>query len=340
MTLTQLSTFLENKFYKHWIKPKPADFSSHWSEVLKAYWWQFLLAFLLLGVDQVIQSYTPFVINNLISLRDINYLWWLVIAFGISALFSFLGFIILQRVELQVTSNLDSAISNFALTIDPINHTTKSSGTIIAKYKRTVGAVQTLMTLGVLELPTKLIAIMISIGYIYSVNWIIGTITLLLTVSSISLNFWYINNIFKPVKTRANASDDVFVNSMLENISQAQLIRASFATKERTELLGFNLNNRNIDQISFNLSFSTIYQITRIILLTSILVTSYMIYTYVVKGEIQVGYAMAIITSYSMGTYQLIFLGSQLSILLKSASDTEDFYEYINELGKQSYPVL
>jgi uncharacterized Tic20 family protein len=100
-----------------------------------------------------------------------------------------------------------------------------------------------------------------------------------------------------------------------------------------------NQKLKNIDEMARNHSYSLNYQITKTILTISILIIAYQIYNLTVKGEVEVGLAIAIITSYTIAAFQIINLGSNVSKLLSSVTDLSDFLSYQSKLGNQTYPV-
>jgi ABC-type multidrug transport system fused ATPase/permease subunit len=337
--LFKASNYIENNIYNRFIPEFKLNNSYNWFTIFWDHKVILIFSFVLLTIEKFIEANTPFYINSMIQNNNFGMFFVLILLYIFSVIISFVGFQFLVRVERRITDSIQILCSQTQLNIDPVTHTTKSSGTIISKLQRGVSSISTILFNLFIELPTRFIYIGVSIYYMFKLSFSLGLIVTLITLGSIIFNAWYLNYAYLPIKKLSIVTEDKYMDNIIENITQAQLIRATFATPERSEMVIKNQKLKNIDEMARNHSYSLNYQITKTILTISILIIAYQIYNLTVKGEVEVGLAIAIITSYTIAAFQIINLGSNVSKLLSSVTDLSDFLSYQSKLGNQTYPV-
>jgi ABC-type multidrug transport system fused ATPase/permease subunit len=338
--ITVLSEFVENNLYDKFVPLRKMDLDSKWYSILWSHKWVLFVAFVMLLLEKMTEAYTPFYINKMIYEKNFGLFNNLIFLYILTFFISVIGFQLLVRVERRITDALDILTSDRILSIDPVNHSTKSSGTIISKLKRAISATTVITFNLFIEIPTKAVYIGVSIFFMFQLSWLLGLVVTLITLGSLIINTIYVKYIFQQFKAQAVQSDDKYVEALLENISQAPLIRASFATNERHKMVIIRQVQKNLDDTSMYHAYSIIYQITKFTLTISVLYIAYYIFNSVMNNQIEVGLAIAIITSYTIAAFQIITLGSNVLKLISSINDFQTYIDYLKDLGNQSYPVL
>jgi ABC-type multidrug transport system fused ATPase/permease subunit len=335
-----ISLFIENKFYNKYVPLKKMDINDKWYSIFLKHSWVILVAFVMLLVEKVIEAYTPFFLNTMIKQKNFEMFYTLIGLYLFSFVISVVGFQLLVRVERRITDALDELTSDRILSIDPVNHSTKSSGTLISKLKRAISATTNITYNLLIELPTKFIYIGVSVYFMFQLSFQLGIIVTLITFFSIIINYLYIRFVYQQFKSQAVLSDDQYVEALLENIAQAPLIRASFATNERHDLVVSRQLKKNFDDTAMYHAYAINYQLTKFLLTVSILYIAYFIFNSVQNNQIELGLAIAIITSYTIAAFQIITLGSNVLKVVSAITDFQTYIQYIRDLGEQSYPVL
>lgn len=135
--------------------------------------------------------------------------------------------------QIQTMNSVELAANEFFLTVDPLFHTTKSSGQIVSKINRGSSAYEDLLDLVSFELLGILTSLITIIITMFTFNFQIGLIALSFLSAIVTFNISaqiYRTKIFQPQKIIA--VDKFKVNS-LETLLQAPFIRAIFASNEQ-----------------------------------------------------------------------------------------------------------
>lgn len=337
--LFKVSNYIEANIYNRFIPEFKVNKSYNWFRVFWDHKVILVFSFVLLTVEKIIEANTPFFVNTMIKDQKLGMFFVLVMLYIFSLVISVVGFQFLVRVERRITDSINLLCSDTILNVDLVTHTTKSSGTILSKLQRGVSSISTILYNLFVEIPTRFIYIGVSVYYMYQLSFQLGLIVTFITLLSLIFNAWYIHFVYVPIKKLSIVTEDEYMASIIENVSQAQLIRATFATTERVKLVHQLQTHKNVDEMARVLSFSLNYQITKTILTISILYISLQIYFSVQSNQVDIGLAIAIITSYTIAAFQIINLGSNIIKLVGSITDLSNFIKYLNQLGEQTYPV-
>ena len=239
----------------------------------------------------------------------------------------------------QSTQSIYYSAVKYFLTVDPIFHSTKSSGQIIAKVTRGsevfedlidgilfdlmkifVGLITTIVTFLFLE---KEFAFLATISYL-----VIGFFSFLLRQWATEITV-----------SRTIAADDSKKEIGAESLSANNYIRSSFATPEQVS---------KIKQKSYKnglvLSNMWMAHLTGDMLIRMLYIFSFCLIGIFALRKIQQGFdpllASTIIVTYYFGSRDLWTFGRFLGKFLERQQKIEDLFSFIRGFGKQSYPVL
>jgi ABC-type multidrug transport system fused ATPase/permease subunit len=224
--------------------------------------------------------------------------------------------------------------------VDPIYHTTKSSGQIINKIETTTKEMEGLVVLIVENLLPTVIGFITVVVTMASFDYrlgIIGTISFfVIAFMSIAIN--YLNaEVFKKKRIKA---DDKSRSKAVETLQQNALIRASFASNEQIESLKSNyLNSININSITQQ-AFGLTRTFTRTAYAISNLVVGMVLFELVNTNQINTGVGLSLLIAYFNGSGPIMRVGNMIRNSIQSISRQEDLFDFIRQFGVQTYPVL
>jgi ABC-type multidrug transport system fused ATPase/permease subunit len=239
----------------------------------------------------------------------------------------------------QSTQSIYFSAVKYFLTVDPIFHTTRSSGQIIAKVTRGsevfedlvdralfdlmkifVGLITTIITFIFLE---KSFAILASISY-----FIVGFF-------SIVLRNWA-TQITVPQMIQA---DDLKKEIGVESLSANNYIRSSFATPEQVLKIKSKSYKNGLVLSNMWMAHLTGDMIVRMMYIISFLLIGVFAFNKIQNGFDPI-LASTIIVTYYFGSRDLWTFGRFLGKFLENVQKIEDLFSFIRGFGKQSYPVL
>jgi ABC-type bacteriocin/lantibiotic exporter with double-glycine peptidase domain len=338
MIISKITKYIEDNLYSKIFKPNNINFELPWYYSFKPYLAQTFVSMIVLFVEKIIEATTPFIISK-IFVGQFNFiiLFWIIFT---GLLMSILGFNLASRTETQVFRDIDFTVNDINLNIDPIYHVTKSSALMIGKLKRAAGVFGSMMFTLAIDIPTKLIFLFVSLIALYFVNFNLAIVAFTFCLIAVLINTIFMVKVIKKYKAAHLLADDLYVSTLLENISQAQLIRATFATTERAEILKNQYQENLYATLDNYHAFSISYQISKIILTFSIIVITFMIYLSRNDAGFDLSFALATITSYSYSVLQIIGLGGIFIKTFQNTQALEDLWKYMREIGKQTFPVL
>jgi ABC-type multidrug transport system fused ATPase/permease subunit len=226
------------------------------------------------------------------------------------------------------------------LEVDPIYHTTKSSGVIISKVSKGSAAYEDVLDIMVFEIFALITSILASIYLLISYNIKIGIVASIMVVAMAAFSiFWNIfnNKIFKPSCIEA---EDKISEVSVETLQQTHYIRSVFGTNEQISKLNSNVQDYVSKEATRWETDGLGYYIIRIMFFASVFVVSALILYEVQNQTITIPTGVALITSYYISSANIRNIGSQVKRLTSSHSRITDLFEFIKGFGQQSYPVL
>ena len=241
---------------------------------------------------------------------------------------------------IKITNSVEFNANKFFLTVDPINHSTKSSGQIISKIHRGSGSLADISDILIFEMlstATNLVVITITM---FAFGWELGLVTLLFVIILTLFNVFaqiFRNKTFQPYKIK---SQDKFKATSIETLLQAPFIRAIFASNEqnmkiRSSMVGFMVAAVNSWQAG-----TIINNISRTIYTLSLATIGAIIIFQAKEGILSPVLALSIILAYTNSTQSVLYIGDKVKRLTAGLANINDLFDFIRGFGKQTFPVL
>ena len=322
------------------IKPAPVDFSQRWERLLLRQ--KYPLLFTL--VSEVAQSS----FENLIPI-------WFTLAFTTGDLRIFFaviaGYLVLEvvnRVSLYFyhiaentlgASYFTSAYGYF-LTVDPLHHSTKSSGKIISKITNSWFDLSSLINqfvFNILPAVATFSTATIALVTIDSSLAIISIPAFFLITGVSGYGSYFSTKTFKPRIIKAREESNAVST---ENLMQNALIRATFSTESQLGKFRDKLLNFFAIRTTGKLSGGLIIAVARTLAVLSVALIGYTLYRQVLADEVGAEIAASLVITYYYGVRSILRIGRTVSTTLDAYIGVGDMWSYIRTFGTQSYPVL
>lgn len=241
---------------------------------------------------------------------------------------------------LKITTSIEFNANKFFLTVDPINHSIKSSGQIISKISRGSSAyigVTDLITEEIVGTLASLIAVSITM-FIFS--WVLGLISLffLVLITVFNITSYFIRN--KVFNSKRIKSEDKLKALAVETLLQAPFIRAIYASNEQIQKVKSASNDSIIKIGNAWQTAVSINGISRSIHIFSILVIASMIFNQMMQGVLSPILAISIVLAYTGGTQNILKIGLKVKNLTEYISNIRDLFDFVRNFGRQTFPVL
>ena len=334
-----------NFIYKYFnlekdIKLIPVDFNKPWYQILLDQKWNLSLQIILEFVQSVFSSLTPIILGFALFNSKIEYLYYFAFGYIVLEIFNRVVIRYFSILIMQSKNSVAFSAYQYFLSVDPIYHTTKSSGQIISKIQKTTSDIELLIS-AIVEvlLPTIVgfVTVVITIATFDYRLGIVGTISfILITAVNGGLNF--INaEIFKK---KTIAAEDKAKADSVETLQQNALIRASFASNEQLQKVRKSTVKSMIIESVSRQTFGVTRTLTRIIYAISTLIIGLIIYNLTSTNEINAGIGISLLLAYFNGSSQILRLGDLIRNIIQIISRQEDLFDFIRQFGVQTYPVL
>jgi ABC-type multidrug transport system fused ATPase/permease subunit len=315
--------FFTNLFnYEKRIKLIPVDFNKPWWTIILQQKYLFgLLLFTLsilgfydsvisLWIAQAVESGNVFNLALIIAGRVFFTLIFLLV-FNWNPIF-----------QLRTIHSVPYSANQRILEVDPISHSTKSSGVMISKVNKGSGAYEDMLDILCFEILDVVVVLFGTIVLLTSFDLKIGLVASFLVV------------------IMAAASIVTASQISVENIQQAVYVRSVFAAKEQLKTLEKSIKKFvGVEATSWRVDGTT-HVIIRILFFMSVFIIATMIMDKVKTGTMSSIVGVGLITSYMFASNDIRSLGSQIKRLTASHSRITDLFEFMRTFGQQSYPVL
>jgi ABC-type multidrug transport system fused ATPase/permease subunit len=229
------------------------------------------------------------------------------------------------------------SVQEFLLTTDPVNYSTKSTGEILAKIERTISAVRTFLGSIFPTILRLLTSILVAVGIIWQIDWKLGVVVGLFfaTLCWANVKFaFFTNDIFTPITNKYNEEEKQY---MVENITQNNYIRSTFATQEQIQGTNASIINFTIDNATKHRSWQWGMSALEIVLILGIFVIlGFSFANYQSQTYLLVGVFTAMYNFYA----KFYEIGEFAENFFKSIHNQQEFWQFMRSFGKQTFPVL
>ena len=339
---TQYYNFLAKLFrFETKIKIYTIDFAKPWHAVFWHEKIKFAVVFVIEILQAIYEAILPLAIGFAITESKFEYVWWII---GIYILLEFVNRLALYFWHLATGNTQASiliAMQSFFLTTDPIHHATKSTGKIVSKIQAAGGRdFMVMMGTFMFEILPVVVTYFTTTIVLFKFDFKIGLVALIffviITVVSSFLRYFHTKSLNEPwIKSR-----DKYSANQVENLTQNALIRSIFATPEQIEqsiqIINKTIAVRNIR----NQGNSVNVFIMRILYMFSVLIISCMTFELLKNNQISAILATTLLLTYLNGSRQILKIGDLVAQVTESQGNIVDMYSFINNFGKQTFPVL
>lgn len=316
------------------------DFNkSIWQFVFR-YKKEFSMVFVVEGLLHAFLTLLPLLLVTTVNSRRLDYFVYVVLVWLFFVVSPYFNLQVYARISAEIMQSVYYSAVKFFLTVDPIFHTTKSSGQIIAKVNRGSEAYEDLFDIFLFDILKIVISLITMISAIFFINFQAGLVALIsITVIGIFsiVAKYYSSKILTPAEILA---DDAKKAIGLESLSQNNYIRAAFATPEQDHKVA----KKSLKMVSVLravwMGSISMDVITRFLYICSFLILGFVVMKQVEQGVVEISLAIGLFLSYFQGAGGLWTIGRSVQKFTDRMERIQDLFKFINDFGKQTYPVL
>lgn len=325
--------------FENSMKIVPIDFEKPWYKPL----WDKKIGFGLDILSEIIQSVfsnlTPLIIGYIIYNQN-----YIVLAYFVTGVLAvevmnrtFKKFRIINI--MQIENSINYQAYRFFLTVDPIFHTTKSSGQIISKIERDSRSYGDLID-SFLENIYIIVSFLTVIITLFSFDFKLGLIAsiafILLAIVNTLVSFLNAKSLI----TKATKAKDAKASVTNENLAQNALIRSSFATTEqdqKTRKLTLEVMKvRTVAQFGSGIAVT----INRFLFLIATILLSVTILNLINSNQLTTVTGVALIITFLNTSSSVLSVGFIARSFTEQYTEILDLFDFIRNFGKQTFPVL
>lgn len=311
-------------------------------------WWRVVLherlAIGLILVDEILLSAfltsLPAVLSIVVTQGRYGLFQWMMVSWiGLLGLGSWACYLYCAALARTIWSTAFQA-TIFFLTVDPIYHSTRSSGQIIAKVNRGSEAFEDLVDTAVFDVVGILTSLSTIVITFFVFNSTIGWFALAAMFIAIGLsttNQIIYNRIVSPAWIK---QDDTTKAINIESLQQVAHIRAAFATQEQVGKLGAEAKRALATVATVWYGGITASQSVRLLYILSIWIIGNQILQLVQTGNLSQVSAIALLGTYFGGLNLIVRLGRSVERFSDRLSRITDLFAFIRGFGQRTYPVL
>jgi ABC-type multidrug transport system fused ATPase/permease subunit len=280
------------------------------------------------------------ILGYIFVVQKFEYLWYMLIA---QLTLDMTVWIINRRWIMMyelVMFNIKQATFVKLMTVDPIFHSTRSSGKVLGKIDRGIQAYFDFISLLTENVLPFLIKLVVSCGVLFVIDWQTGVIGIVMVVFLLMVNALTVTlntSIFVP---KINLADDTVKQNLIEGISQVGYIRSTFSTE--SIVTKFRMSQR-----SYHILNASRWRILNHIVwpLWILFLCGVFGILFHVLGKIVVDPTLTPLYIASLATYMsagndIWVVANDIERLIKSLRNINELYEFIRGFGQRTYPVL
>jgi len=324
---------------KNSIRLTMIDFSKPWWVIIfkrKALLLSIVLAVLVRDVFWMLE---PFLVAQLLEWRS----WYLFGAACFLWLLFELDLIVLSifnpRFQLSVIHSLLYNAHQRLLLIDPVYHVKRSSGELLAKIERASRGYEDMLDQITFDFAPLVIGItsMLMVFAHYSF-WLLCIIASCLSLM-IGYAYYFARYGAQKIEQQFIVSDDAFKNVAFENLSQINLIRATFATEYMRDTLTQKIiANSHTEEVVWR-SYSFVSRVLNAIYIISILLLV-AFFMHELNNGTTLAHAIGIILAYITSTRPLVKIINPMRKYMRGYIAVVDLFHAMQKFGKQTIPIF
>jgi hypothetical protein len=316
------------------------DFSKPWWWILTKLRFKIIFLWSVGSANGIFWILFPILVVKCLESGDFNNFIYLVAARILVMLLSLVPYRYEPEIFMQLHWSIFTSATKFFLSVDPLNHSTRSTGTIISKVQRGKDSFGEFLGIITWEILPMLISFVTVVIVFLSVDLWLGLASLISLVGCIALTVffqWFNSNFTRKVWIDTEDKTKAFG---IENLQQMQFIRSTFATipQLNTQISMTKIlmsKNRAIW-----LAYIWFYHIPLIVYYISITWIGYIVFTKIGSGTLTLAAGTGLMGTYFLGSNNISEFGEKAKRLTEKVTDIRDLWDFIRGFGKQTYPVL
>lgn len=243
------------------------------------------------------------------------------------------------RFQLSAIHSLLYSAHQRLLLVDPIYHVKRSSGELLAKIERASRGYEDMLDQLTFDFAPLIIGItsMLIVFAHYSF-WLLCAIASCLSLM-IGYAYYFARYGAQKIEKQFIASDDAFKDVAFENLSQINLIRATFATDYmRDRLTQKVMVNSHTEEIVWR-SYSFVSRVLNAIYIVSILLLI-AFFMHALNNGTTLAHAIGIILAYITATRSLVKIVNPMRKYMRGYTAVIDLFHSMQKFGKQTIPIF
>jgi ABC-type multidrug transport system fused ATPase/permease subunit len=224
--------------------------------------------------------------------------------------------------------------------MDPLYHTQRDSGAIIAKIERAARSYENLLDAVLIDIVGYSAGIIAAVISCAQVSVLISVALLVMLAAIVALHIKLAFSFILPREQELIKVDDTVKSISQENLMQMSLIRSYFASNE----INYKLKNADMNIIQqerklWNTNI-TIWSLIKTLYVCTVFTLGLYLLHLIINDKMSVILGISLIVTYIQGTYGVISVERPIRVTFKSIIRIKDLFSFLQNFGKQTYPVL
>ncbi len=339
--LSKLLTYFTQKSLEARLKVLPVNFNDPWWKVISDQKTRGIFVFVGLSITYSFSTQLPLYLGYIFENQRLDLLW--ILAFVWMGIYIFDYFIRMTNslFQLHCIHSIYYAAHEFFLTVDPLFHSDRSSGVVLNKAQRASLAYEDLLdsftSSGLLELCISAVTVVVTF---ISIDFHLGLIAASTILFLMSSNILFFRRMIPQYEQQFLEADDKLKATTVENLTQAWLIRSTFATNEAIKRLQERNKNAMKAEAFFWKSYVDLRMLFKNLYVVMVTLVGFYIFHLVFTNLISPILGTTLIATYLRGTNDLVKLDKPLRLFFRSYARITNFYEFMKHFGQQTFPVL
>jgi hypothetical protein len=322
------------------LKVLNVDFSKPWWVILNKQKTIFTVALLSEILQAVYNTLLPIIFVKLIETQNYTFLTYNLIVILLIEL--------INRVVMRYFSVMYNNISlsikfqayKYFLTVDPIFHSLKSSGTIISKIENTTNNIGDFLGRLVGGFVPIFAGFTTTVIALFTIDFRLGFVALIfyviIVLSNAGMQFLSASSFTPQIIKQRDLTQALFT----ENILQNWYIRSTFSTNDQViKSKKAILKSQGIFSTAWVTS-GLIVSMTRYLYFTSLTIIAVIVINKIQAQELTLAFGLSIVLTYLGGSRDITVAGDIIQNMTENHTKLKDLYSFISGFGKQTYPVL
>jgi ABC-type multidrug transport system fused ATPase/permease subunit len=316
------------------------DFGKSWTKVVFDQKWRLGFSLMSEVLIRIYMTLMTIFVGWIFATQ--NYSWFYGLCWG------YFGVLMLSTLSMYnycilVSNMMESVMYNavkFFLVVDPMFHSTRSSGQIIAKVNRGSESFENLLdglTFDIVGAVVGILSVVVAMIVIdFRAGVLAGAFVLLIAALSFASQVMAI----QVTAPKWIGADDKLKSTNVETLQQVAHIRSSFASNEQLQKVE-NLVKKLATTLATSW-YSGLFSSTlvRAVFAISFVVVGSQIISSIQSGQLSAAVGIALLGTYLNGASQIVSIGRSIERLTDRISTIDDLFVFIRSFGKQTYPVL